>query len=158
MQKITPFLWFNNNAEEAMNFYTSLFENSKIVTINKYPEGTPGVAGKVMMGSFIINGQEIMVLDGGPEFTFNESFSLFVSCDTQEEVDFLWDKLTSNGGMESQCGWLKDKFGLSWQIIPKKLGELIGSPDQEKSGRALQAMLKMKKIDSAELQKAYDGE
>lgn len=157
MQKITPFLWFNNNAEEAMNFYTSVFKNSSILNTQFLPEGAPGAEGQLLMGVFKIEGQEFMVLNGGPLFTFNEAISLFVTCETQEEIDDLWEKLTE-GGSESQCGWLKDKFGLSWQIIPRTLGELMGDRDPEKAGRVMNAMLQMKKIDMKELQRAYDGE
>lgn len=157
MPTITPFLWFDNNAEEAMNFYTSIFKNSKAGNIRRYPEGSPGdLAGQVMGGEFQLEGQDFMFLNGGPTFKFTEAISLFVSVDTQEEVDELWEKLTADGGQESQCGWLKDKFGLSWQIIPKALGELMGDPDPEKSGRVMQALLKMQKIDIATLQAAHD--
>src|SRR5581483_7967871 len=114
MQKITPFLWFDNNAEEAMNFYTSLFKDSKILSVTRYEQAGPNMDQQVMTASFVLAGQEIMVLNGGPMFKFNESFSFFVNCETQEEVDYLWDKLTADGGEPSQCGWLKDKFGLSW--------------------------------------------
>jgi predicted 3-demethylubiquinone-9 3-methyltransferase (glyoxalase superfamily) len=154
MQKITPFLWFDNNAEEALNFYTSIFKNSKISDVSRYGEGGPGQAGTVMTATLELEGQKIMILNGGPEFKFNESFSLFVSCKGQAEVDELWEKLTADGGSESQCGWLKDKFGLSWQIIPTALGELMGSPDREKAGRVMQAMFKMQKIDIKTLQEA----
>jgi predicted 3-demethylubiquinone-9 3-methyltransferase (glyoxalase superfamily) len=154
MQKIRPFLWFNENAEEAMKFYVSVFKNSKIESMSRYPEGAPGPAGEVMTGTFVLDGQEFMALNGGPEFRFNESISFFVNCETQEEVDELWQKLTTDGGEESQCGWLKDKFGLSWQIVPTKLGELLGDPDREKSQRVMQAMLQMRKIDIAGLERA----
>ncbi|MGH2607726.1 MAG: VOC family protein [Tepidiformaceae bacterium] len=157
MQKITPFLWFDNNAEEAMNFYTSVFKDAKIMEIHRYGEGGPAPAGSVMTGTLQIHGQDLMVLNGGPAFKFNESFSLFVNCDDQAEVDYLWDRLTADGGEESMCGWLKDKFGLSWQIIPKALGELMGDPDAGKAGRVMQAMLQMQKIDVAKLQEAYNG-
>jgi predicted 3-demethylubiquinone-9 3-methyltransferase (glyoxalase superfamily) len=150
-QKISPFLWFNDNAEEAMNFYCSVFKDSKKV-------GTmPGAEGKVMGVEFELNGQRFMGLNGGPNFKFNEAVSFFVSVETQEEVDYYWKKLTADGGEESQCGWLKDKFGLSWQIVPNALTELLGSPDREKAGRAMQAMLQMKKIDIAGLKKAFEG-
>jgi predicted 3-demethylubiquinone-9 3-methyltransferase (glyoxalase superfamily) len=154
MQKITPFLWFDNNAEEAMNLYTSIFKNSKITGVSRYPEGGPGPAGTVMTATLELEGQEIMLLNGGPEFKFNESFSFFVSCKDQAEVDELWEKLTADGGSESQCGWLKDKFGLSWQIVPTALPELLASPDPAKASRVLQAMLKMQKIDVKTLQEA----
>ncbi|MCB0063805.1 MAG: VOC family protein [Caldilineaceae bacterium] len=151
MQSITPFLWFDDKAEEAMNFYVSIFKNAKIVST------MPGPDGKLMGGTFELNGQEFMVLNGGPMYSFTPAISLFVKCATQEEVDHYWTKLTE-GGSEEPCGWLKDKFGLSWQIIPNALGELIGHPDREKAGRALQAMLQMTKIDIAALQVAFDGE
>jgi predicted 3-demethylubiquinone-9 3-methyltransferase (glyoxalase superfamily) len=157
MQKITPFLWFNDNAEEAMNFYVSVFKNSKVGRISRYGEGAPLPAGTVMSATFELEGLEFMALNGGPLFKFTEAISLFVDCKTQEEVDELWAKLT-DGGEESQCGWLKDKFGLSWQIIPSALGEYLGDEDPERSGRALQAMLQMQKIDIAALKKAADGE
>lgn len=156
MQKITPFLWFNDNAEEAINFYTSVFKDSKVLQVNRLPEGTPGPAGKVMTGTFQIAGQEIMVLNGGPEFKFTEAISFFVNCETQEEVDYYWERLSA-GGEKSQCGWLKDKFGLSWQIVPSALGRLMGDPNPQKSARVMQAMLKMTKLDIAALQRAYDG-
>lgn len=151
MQSITPFLWFDDKAEEAMNFYTAIFKDSKIISTMPGPDGT------LMGGTFILNGQEFMVLNGGPMFRFTPAISLFVKCETQEEVDYYWEKLTA-GGSEEPCGWLKDKFGLSWQIIPNALGELIGHPDREKAGRALQAMLQMQKIEIAVLQAAFDGE
>ena len=169
MQKITPHLWFDRNCEEAINFYTSVFsqrdasaKNSKIISIHRYPQGIDdphmkGMEGKVIHAEFELNGQRFMALDGGPIFKFNESVSFYVDCVSQEEVDYYWNKLTADGGKESMCGWLKDKFGLSWQIIPAKLGELFSSPDKEKANRAMQAMLKMKKIIIADLQKAYDG-
>jgi predicted 3-demethylubiquinone-9 3-methyltransferase (glyoxalase superfamily) len=156
MQKITPFLWFDDQAEEAMNFYTSIFKNSKVGKVSRYPEGAPGPAGKVMSATFQLEGQEFMALNGGPVFKFTEAISFFVNCETQEEVDELWTKLSA-GGKESQCGWLKDKFGLSWQIIPSALGKMLGDPDREKAKRVMQAMLKMKKIDIAGLQRAYDN-
>jgi predicted 3-demethylubiquinone-9 3-methyltransferase (glyoxalase superfamily) len=150
MQKITTFLTFNNQAEEAANFYTSLFENSKINDVMR--------AGDAVMGvSFQLAGQQFNALNGGPSFTFAEGISLFVNCETQAEVDELWEKLTADGGEESRCGWLKDKFGVSWQIIPSVLGELMGDKDPEKAQRVVQAMLKMNKIIIADLKKAYDG-
>ena len=148
MQKITTFLTFNNQAEEAANFYTSLFKNSKIVNVMR--------AGDAVMGvSFQLAGQQFNALNGGPSFTFTEGISLFVNCETQAEVDELWEKLTE-GGEESRCGWLKDKFGVSWQIIPSALGEMLGDKDPEKAGRVMQAMLKMNKIIIADLKQAYD--
>ena len=157
MPKITPFLWFNDQAEEAMNFYTSIFKNSKIGSVSRYGEGGPGQPGSVMTATFELNGQEFMVLNGGPLFTFTEAISFFVNCETQAEVDELWEKLTE-GGEESQCGWLKDKYGLSWQIVPTALGELLNDPDAEKAGRVMNAMLQMKKIDVAGLRAAYEQE
>ena len=151
MKKITPFLWFDDNAEEAMKFYVSIFKNSKSNEVISGPDG------KAMSVTFELEGQEFMALNAGPHFHFTEAISFFVSCATQAEVDELWGKLTANGGEESRCGWLKDKFGLSWQIIPTALGELLGDKDREKAGRVLQAMLGMNKIDVAGLQKAYDG-
>jgi len=143
MQKITPFLWFDNQAEEAAQFYIAIFKNSKLTSVSP------------MMVTFELEGQPFMALNGGPTFRFSEAISLFVSCETQPEVDELWDKLSA-GGSTSRCGWLKDKYGLSWQIIPKTLGELMGDPDPGKSGRVMQAMLQMTKIDIAALQRAYD--
>ena len=150
MQKITPFLWFDGNAEAAMQFYVSIFKNSKIVSTMAGPDG------KVMTGTFQLEGQQFMALNGGPHFKFTEAISLFVNCETQAEVDELWNKLTA-GGAESRCGWLKDKFGLSWQIIPSALGRLLGDKDRVKANRAMQAMLQMQKIDIAKLQQAFDG-
>ena len=155
MQKITPFLWFDDQAEQAMNFYTSIFKDSKVLSISRYGDAGPGQPGKVMTATFQLNGQDFMALNGGPEFKFTEAISFFVNCETQAEVDELWAKLSA-GGEESQCGWLKDKFGLSWQIIPTVLGELLGGPDPVKSQRAMQAMLQMRKIDIAGLQRAYE--
>ena len=157
MQKITTFLWFDDDAEEAMKFYTSIFKNSKILSTSRYPEGSPGRAGMVMTGTFQLEGQEFMALNAGPEFKFTEAISLFVSCENQQEVDDLWAKLTADGGEESQCGWLKDKFGLSWQIIPKQLGEMLGDKDPSKAKRALDAMLRMHKIDIKTIERARDG-
>ena len=151
MQKITTFLWFDTQAEEAMKFYVSIFKNSKIVST------MPGPDGKVMTGTFELEGQRFMALNGGPHFKFTEAISLFVNCETQAEVDELWNKLTAGGGAESQCGWLKDKFGLSWQIVPSALGRMFGDKDRAKAGRAMQAMLQMKKLDIAKLQRAFDG-
>ncbi len=157
MQKITPFLWFDNDAEEAMNFYTSIFKNSKLGRVTRYGDAGPGPKGTVMIAEFQINGQEFMALNGGPYFKFTEAISLFVDCDTQEEVDELWEKLSA-GGEKSRCGWLKDKYGLSWQIIPKALGKLMSDPNPQKAQAVMQAMLKMDKIIIADLQKAYDGQ
>jgi predicted 3-demethylubiquinone-9 3-methyltransferase (glyoxalase superfamily) len=157
MQKITTYLWFDDDAEEAMKFYTSLFKNSRVLSTSRYPEGSPGKPGTLMTGSFQLDGQEFMALNGGPQFPFTEAISLLVNCETQQEVDELWAKLTADGGQESQCGWLKDKFGVSWQIIPKQLGEMIGDKDPAKAKRAVDAMLKMKKIDIKALERARDG-
>jgi predicted 3-demethylubiquinone-9 3-methyltransferase (glyoxalase superfamily) len=153
MQKITPFLWFDNNAEEAIHFYTSIFKNSKIGNVTRYGDAGPGPKGSVMSATFELEGQPFMALNGGPHFKFTEAISLFVSVDTQQEVDELWDKLSA-GGRKSQCGWLKDKFGLSWQIIPKALGELLGDKDPRKSQSVMKAMLQMDKIDIARLKEA----
>ena len=157
MQKITTFLWFDNNAEEAMNFYVSIFENSKILSVSRYGEAGPGPKGMVMSGTFQLEGQEFMALNGGPHFSFTPAISLFVSCETQQEVDELWEKLSA-GGEQGRCGWLKDKFGLSWQIIPTALGKLLSDPDPAKSKRVMQAMLQMNKIDVEGLKKAYAGQ
>jgi predicted 3-demethylubiquinone-9 3-methyltransferase (glyoxalase superfamily) len=157
MGKITPFLWFNDQAEEAMNFYTSIFKNSKIISVNRVGNDGPGKSGGVMMGSFELDGQPFIALNGGPTFTFNEAVSFFVDCADQEEVDTYWEKLIVEGGEPSQCGWLKDKFGVSWQIVPKALRELLGDPDQEKAARVMQAMLKMSKINIGELEAAYNA-
>lgn len=156
MQKITPFLWFNDNAEEAVNFYCSIFKNANITNVSRYGEGAPRPAGMVMMMSFQLDGQEFIALNGGPQFKFTEAFSLFVNCENQAEVDYYWEKLIADGGQPEACGWLKDKFGLSWQIVPSALGELLGGPDPEKSQRAMQAMLQMSKLDIAALQRARD--
>ena len=155
MQKITPFLWFNDQAEEAIKFYTSLFKNSKIVSMTRYGDAGPGPKGKVMSATFQLEGQEFMALNGGPQYKFTEAVSFLVDCKTQEEVDALWAKL-SEGGEEGPCGWLKDKFGLSWQIVPTVLGELLNDPDPVKSQRVMKAMLQMKKIDIAKLKQAYE--
>jgi len=154
MQTITPFLWFDNQVEEAMKFYTSIFKNSKIIDVTRYGESKETPNGTVMTATFELNGQKFMALNGGPQFKFNEAISFFVSCETQAEIDELWAKLTADGGEESQCGWLKDKFGLSWQIVPSTLGQLLGDPDPEKARQAMDAMLKMKKLDIAALQRA----
>jgi predicted 3-demethylubiquinone-9 3-methyltransferase (glyoxalase superfamily) len=156
MQKITTFLWFNANAEEAMNLYVSLFKNSKVLNVTRYGDAGPGPKGQVMTGTFQLEGQQFMALNGGPLFPFTEAISLFVSCETQEEVDTLWAKLTANGGKESECGWLKDKFGVSWQIVPTAFMKLMGDKNPKKSQAVMQALLKMKKIDIKGLQAAYD--
>jgi predicted 3-demethylubiquinone-9 3-methyltransferase (glyoxalase superfamily) len=154
MPKITLFLWFDNNAEEAIQFYTSIFKNSKVGNITRYGDAGPGPKGSVMTATFEIEGQAFMALNGGPHFKFTEAISLFVSVDTQQEVDELWEKLSA-GGQKSRCGWLKDKFGISWQIIPKALGELMGDKDPRKSQSVMKAMLQMDKIDIARLKEAY---
>ena len=156
MQKITPFLWFDASAEEAVNFYVSIFPDSRVVSMSRYGEGGPGPKGQVMSATFELAGQRFMALNGGPRFTFTEAISLFVGCDTQEEVDDLWHKLTAGGGAPSQCGWLKDKFGLSWQIIPSALMELMGDKDPARSKRVMEAILQMTKIDINRLKQAYD--
>jgi predicted 3-demethylubiquinone-9 3-methyltransferase (glyoxalase superfamily) len=156
MSKVTTFITYNNQAEEAVNLYVSLFKNSRVLSTSRYPDGMPGLGGTVMSVTFELDGQEFLALNGGPHFTFAEGFSLFVNCETQAEVDELWAKLTAGGGEPGQCGWLKDKFGLSWQIIPTALGQLLGDPDPKRSSQALQAMLKMTKIDIAELKRAAE--
>jgi predicted 3-demethylubiquinone-9 3-methyltransferase (glyoxalase superfamily) len=156
MQKITPFLWFDNQAEEAMNFYISIFKNSKVVSVTRYGEAGPGLKGTVMSATFELEGQTFYALNGGPLFTFTPAISLFVNCETQQEVDDLWAKLSA-GGREDRCGWLQDKYGLSWQIIPKVLGEMLGDKDPEKAARVMRAMLKMAKIEIEELKRAYEG-
>jgi predicted 3-demethylubiquinone-9 3-methyltransferase (glyoxalase superfamily) len=156
MQKISPFLWFNDQAEEAANFYVSIFDDARIIDVSRYQEGGPGPAGSVMSVSFQLEGQEFLALNGGPEFTFSEAVSFFIHCENQAEVDRLWDVLTE-GGSESQCGWLVDRYGLSWQVIPDRLGELLGGSDADGAKRALQAMLTMQKIDIKVLEDAYAG-
>jgi predicted 3-demethylubiquinone-9 3-methyltransferase (glyoxalase superfamily) len=156
MQNITPFLWFDNNAEEAVNYYTSIFKNSKIKSMSRYGEAGPGPKGTVMAASFEINGLEFTALNGGPIFKFTEAISFVINCETQEEVDLYWEKL-SEGGQKSRCGWLKDKFGLSWQVVPVILSQLMSDTDAKKSQRVMQAMLKMDKLDIAVLQRAYNG-
>jgi predicted 3-demethylubiquinone-9 3-methyltransferase (glyoxalase superfamily) len=153
MQKITPCLWFDTEGEEAANFYTSVFPNSRIVDVARYGSAGPRPAGTVMTVSFELDGEKFLALNGGPDFTFNEAISFQVSCDTQDEVDAYWSKL-SEGGEEGPCAWLKDKFGVSWQIVPTRLVDLLGDPDREKSQRVMAAMLKMKKIEIDELERA----
>ncbi len=155
MQKITPFLWFDGKAEEAMNFYTSIFKNSKIVSITRYGEEGPGPKGTVMSVTFQLDGQEFMALNGGPQFTFSEAISFFVNCKTQGEIDELWEKL-SEGGKKQRCGWLKDKYGLSWQIVPTVLGEMLQDKDGEKSKKVMKAILRMDKLDIKSLKQAYE--
>lgn len=155
IQKITPFLWFDDQAEEVVNFYTSIFKNSKIGQVARYGETGPGPAGSVMTTTFQLEGQEFIALNGGPQFKFTEAISFFVNCETQAEVDELWEKL-SEGGEKVECGWLKDKYGVSWQIVPTVLGELLNDPDPAKSQRVMEAMLKMDKIVIKELKQAYE--
>ncbi|MGA2334679.1 MAG: VOC family protein [Terriglobales bacterium] len=157
MQKITPFLWFDGQAEEAANFYTSIFKNSKILNTARYGDAGPGPKGTVMTVTFQLEGQNFMALNGGPHYTFSPAISFFVDCETQAEVDELWEKLSA-GGKDLQCGWLKDKFGLSWQIIPKALMELMQDKDPVKSQRVFKAMLQMTRIDVEGLKRAYRGE
>ncbi len=161
MQKITPFLWFDHQAEEAAKFYTSIFKNSKVGKILRYDEASAkaagGSPGSVLTIEFEIDGQKFTALNGGPDFKFNESISFVVNCDTQQEVDYFWGKLTADGGQESHCGWVKDKFGVSWQITPKVLIEMLHDKDSEKAGRVMKAMLEMGKIDIKALRDAYAG-
>jgi predicted 3-demethylubiquinone-9 3-methyltransferase (glyoxalase superfamily) len=154
MQKITPFLWFDGKAEEAMNFYVSIFKNAKIVGVTRYGEAGPGPKGTVMTAKFELDGQEFVALNGGPQFTFTEAISFVVNCATQQEVDEFWEKL-SEGGEKSRCGWLKDKYGLSWQVVPTVLVEMLQDKDAEKSKRVMQAMLQMDKLDINTLKQAY---
>jgi predicted 3-demethylubiquinone-9 3-methyltransferase (glyoxalase superfamily) len=156
IQLITPFLWFDHEAEEAARFYTSIFPNSKVVKVVRYSEAGPGTAGSVMTVEFQLQGQSFVALNGGPHFKFTEAISFVVNCETQDEVDAYWEKL-SDGGGEVQCGWLKDKFGLSWQIVPTVLAELLDDPDPRKSGRVMQALLTMKKLDIRALRQAHDA-
>ena len=154
MQKITPFLWFDDKAEEAAKFYVSIFKNSKIVSIARYGDEGPGPKGSVMTVAFQLNGQEFIALNGGPRFTFSEAVSFVVNCETQEEIDQLWEKL-SEGGAKVQCGWLKDKYGLSWQIVPAVLGKMMQDKDAGKSGKVMKAVLQMEKLDIKTLERAY---
>ena len=145
MKKITPFLWFDGNIEQVVDFYTTVFPNAHVVSMNP------------VTAAFVIEGQEFIALNGGPQFKFNEAVSFFIRCETQSEIDYFWQHLTADGGVESQCGWLKDKFGLSWQVVPSLLGEYLGSPDRARAQRVMQAMLKMTKLDIAALEVAYEG-
>ncbi len=156
MQKITPFLWFDNNAEDAIKFYCSVFKNAKVINESRYGDAGPGPKGSFMTGTFELEGQQFMALNAGPLFKFNEAISFFVNCETQEEVDYYWEKLISGGGQPSQCGWLKDKFGLSWQIIPATLGKMLNDKNPVKANNVMQAMLKMSKIDIKKLEEAYN--
>jgi predicted 3-demethylubiquinone-9 3-methyltransferase (glyoxalase superfamily) len=155
MQKITPFLWFDDQAEDAMNFYVSIFKNSKVLSVPRYGDAGPGPKGTVMTARFQLEGQEFIALNGGPQFQFTEAISFLVNCDRQEEVDYFWEKL-SEGGERSRCGWLKDKFGLSWQIVPTVLGEMLQDKNAEKSQSVMKAMLQMDKIDIQGLKRAYE--
>jgi predicted 3-demethylubiquinone-9 3-methyltransferase (glyoxalase superfamily) len=161
MQKITPFLWFDNNAEEAVNFYVSIFKNSKVGKVTRYNEASAKAAGRpkgsVMTAEFQLEGQNFVAINGGPHFKFTEAVSFVVDCETQEEVDYFWEKLTADGGQESQCAWLKDKYGLSWQIVPRILIQMLQDKDAQKAQRVMEAMLQMKKIDIATLKRAYEG-
>jgi len=157
IQKISPFLWFDHQAEEAVRFYTSIFPNSGVTAITHYPDGAPGPKGSVMTVAFELDGQQFTALNGGPQFKFTEAISLVVNCETQQEVDGFWNKLSA-GGKEVECGWLKDKYGLSWQIVPKVLIEMLQDKDPEKSQRVMKAMLRMKKLDIAILKEAYAAE
>lgn len=156
MQKITPFLWFDNQAEEAMNFYLSIFKDSKALAVTRYGDAGPGPKGSVMTAKFQLEGLEFVALNGGPVFNFTEAVSFAINCESQKEVDYFWEKLTE-GGAESQCGWLKDRYGLSWQVVPTILLKMLQDKDPEKSARVIKAMLPMRKIDIAILQQAYDG-
>jgi predicted 3-demethylubiquinone-9 3-methyltransferase (glyoxalase superfamily) len=156
MQKITPFLWYDGQAEEAVNFYVSIFKNSKVVSMARYGDAGPGPKGSVMTAAFQLEGQDFVALNGGPQYKFTPAISLVVNCETQEEVDNLWEKLSA-GGRKDRCAWLTDKFGVSWQIVPTILSKLLGDKDPEKAKRVMQAMLQMDKIDIARLQQAYDG-
>lgn len=156
VQLITPFLWFDRQAEEAANFYVSIFPNSKVVKVARYGEGGPAPAGTAMTVEFQLDGQKFLALNGGPHFKFTEAISFVVNCQTQPELDSYWEQLSA-GGAEVECGWLKDKFGLSWQIVPTVLGELMSGPDRAKSGRVMQALMKMKKLDIQELKQASEG-
>lgn len=155
MQKITPFLWFDGKAEEAMNFYVSIFKNSKTANVVRYGEAGPGPKGTVITATFQLEGQEFIALNGGPQFKFTEAVSFWVSCETQEEIDDMWEKLSA-GGEKGRCGWLKDRYGLSWQIVPPVLGEMLGDKDPEKSKRVMMAMLQMDKINIETLKQAYE--
>ena len=156
MQKITPFLWFDTQAEEAANYYVSIFLNSRILKIVRNGEAGPGPRDTVMTVSFEINGQQFTALNGGPQFRFSEAISFVVNCETQAEIDALWEKLSA-GGKESRCGWLKDRYGLSWQLVPTVLPELLGDQDSARAQRAMQAMLQMRKLDIAALRRAHQG-
>ena len=157
MQKITPFLWFDNQAEEAAKFYTSVFKNSKINHISRYTDVGPGPKGTVMTVEFELDGKKFVALNGGPRFKFDEAISFVINCESQEEVDYFWEKLTADGGEESMCGWLTDKFGLSWQVVPRVAIDMLKDKDETKSNRVMQALLGMRKLDLAKLKQAYEG-
>jgi len=157
MQKLTTFLWFDNNAEEATNFYVSLFKNARILNVARYGDAGPGPKNTVMTVNFEVNGQEFIALNGGPRFKFTEAISFVINCETQEEVDYYWSRL-AEGGEESRCGWVRDRFGLWWQVVPTLLGKLMSDPNPEKAERVMAAMLQMAKIDIEPLQRAYEGE
>lgn len=157
MQRITPFLWFDTQAEEAANFYASIFKNSKITTVTRYGETGPGPKGTVLTVGFELDGQTFTALNAGPKFKFTEAVSFVVNCETQEEIDYYWEKLTADGGQESQCGWLKDKFGLSWQVVPSELPQLL-SGDPEKANRVMEAIMQMKKLDLPTLKAAAESD
>jgi predicted 3-demethylubiquinone-9 3-methyltransferase (glyoxalase superfamily) len=157
MNKLIPNLWFDTEAEEAAEFYTSVFDNSRILSVARYNDAGPREAGMVMTVEFELNGDRIVAINGGPEFKFNEAVSLMVECKDQEEIDYFWDKLTADGGEEGPCGWLKDRYGLSWQVVPAGMDELFSDPDQGRAERAMRAMLEMRKIDIAKLQEAADS-
>ena len=155
-QTITPFLWFNDNAEEAVNFYISIFKDSRVTDVTRYSDAGPGPKGQVMTMSFELDGQQFTALNGGPQFKFTEAISFVVKCENQEEIDYYWDKLLE-GGQAHQCGWLKDKFGLSWQIVPAEIGKFFGGDDPQRTARVMQVMMPMVKFDIAKLQEAYEG-
>ena len=157
-QKITPNLWFDMNAEEAANFYVDLFDDGRILNVARYPEGSPGPAGDVMTIEWELNGQKFIGINGGPQFQFSEAVSFMISCEDQAEVDYYWDRLTADGGKESQCGWLTDRFGLAWQVVPEGMDEVFSDSDPAKAERAMAAMMKMKKLDIAGLQLAHAGD
>lgn len=156
-QKITPFLWFDTEAEEASNLYVSIFPNSRVTGVSRYPEGAPGAAGTVMTVNFELDGQPFVALNGGPTFSFDEAISFQIDCESQDEVDYYWDRL-SEGGEEQACGWLKDRYGLSWQVVPSGLGEVLADPDPQRGQRAMQAMLAMNKLDLEAMKRAADAE
>jgi predicted 3-demethylubiquinone-9 3-methyltransferase (glyoxalase superfamily) len=159
MPKITPSLWFDGNAEEAANFYVSMLPDSHVENVWRSPADNPSTpAGAVLIVAFTVAGQRFTGINGGPQFPFTEAISFVIDCEDQAEVDLLWDKLTADGGEPGQCGWLKDRFGMSWQIVPRQMGELLGDPDRERAGRAMEAMLRMSKIDVDALRRAFEGE